>query len=108
MRFTLFAVLALEAARFSNALKLNDQPELDSVDMQLAQINAFTENGSDNLSEALNKVISSLNPEQAAALAQIADTKTPGTSGQKKTTITDPSGGGKEKGTNISITTATD
>lgn len=111
MRFTLFSVLALEAARFSYAVNLTDQAEYE----QLAQTNAFlaTEANEDNLAEALSKVISSLNPQQAQALAQLANTpaandKPITTPGPKTKTMPAPPGGGKEKGTNIAITTATD
>ena len=73
------------------------------------------------MAEALSKVISSLNPQQAQALAQLAEgSATPApaaaapaatpisTPGPKTTTVPAPPGGGKEKGTNIAITTATD
>ena len=75
MRFSLFSVLAFEAARFSYAVNLVDQEvEYDPLGEQLAQTNAFlaTENNQDNLAEALSKVISSLNPQQAQALAQLS------------------------------------
>ena len=121
MRFTLFSVLALEAARFSVAVNLQNQPEVD--EQYLAQTNAFLDN--DNLAEALSKVISSLNPSQASALAQLANQADPAapaapaapapaktepivTPGPKTTTVPAPPGAGKEKGTNIAITTATD
>ena len=63
MKFTLFSVLALDAALMSHAINLVDMPQPVSFsEQELAQLNAFvsSETTNDSLAEALTKVMASL------------------------------------------------
>ena len=116
MRLALFTVMAIQAA---HAIKLEGTDQLNLDEHQLAQLDAFAEsvNSQDTLSEALSKVMATLNNQgngqvlaQVAEAAKDAAAKKPdaAVSVPKTVQVPTPAGGAKERGTNIAITTPSD
>ena len=119
MRFQLFSIAVLQAAQYSQAVFLENEPVMlkiePSFEESYAQVNSQLENENTNLVEALSKVISSLNSNPPAnapgGTPQQADTKKDDEKKEEKKEEKKPAAPVKKSGdagTNIAITTATD
>ena len=123
MRFQLFSVAALHAARLSQAVYLESEAVLRQIEPSfeegLAQVEAMADSENANLVEALSKVISSLNanpPANAPGGKPDGDKKDEKKEEKKeekpkeeeKKPAATPVKKSGDAGTNIAITTATD
>ena len=130
MRFAFYSVMALQAAQVSEAVMLDSNDVLDAtfegnLDQNLAQVNAFVDSDAynANLVDALSKVMASLGgaaPANANGAAGTGGAAAGGATGGAAAALASlggaggadtPAGekksGGKDAGTNIAITTAT-
>ena len=120
MRFQLFSIATLQAARLSQAVYLENAEVMRNIEPtfeeSLAQVNALVDAESENanLVEALSKVISSLNSSPPANApsgkpdGEKKDEKKDEKKEDEKKPAATPAKKSGDAGTNIAITTATD